>query len=184
MSSAFPHRIFDEPDAVDAAVKPKRFKFAPTFLLDLGFSAAMLIALTPVWRHVIAHAPFAAIPSVVMLLAILACYMSKTLTIRHLDGKGGDARTYVKSGALVTTGPYGWSRHPTYALAMLQFLLWAALGVYLQIFAPWSPLLPVQPLRADSVHEFTATARATHVRLNIFPDGGVSRLRVFGKSAI
>ena len=141
MSSAFNHPVFDEPDAVDSTVSPKRFKVAPTFLLDLGFSAFMLIGLTPVWRHVIAFHPFAAIPSVLMLLAVFACYASKPLTIRHLDGKGGDARTYVKSGALVTSGPYGWSRHPTYALAMLQFLLWSALGLYLQMFAPWSPLL-------------------------------------------
>ena len=141
MSSAFHHPVFDEPDAVEPSVKPKRFKFAPTFLLDLAFSAAMLIGLTPTWRWLIAHKPLYAIPSVVMLLAIFAVYASKTLTIKHLDGRGGDARTYVKSGALVTTGPYGWSRHPTYALAMLQFLMWAALGVYLQALSPWSPLL-------------------------------------------
>jgi len=141
MSSAFQHPIFDEPDGVEASVKPKRFKFAPTFILDFSFSAAMLIGLTPTWRHVIDEHPWAGVASLPMLLVILACYWSKTLTISHLDGKGGDARTYVKSGALVTTGPYGWSRHPTYALAMLQFLLWSALGLYLQIFAPWSPLL-------------------------------------------
>jgi protein-S-isoprenylcysteine O-methyltransferase Ste14 len=141
MSSAFNHPVFDEPDAVDANVKPKRFKFAPTFLLDFGFSAAMLIGLTPTWRQVILFHPWAGVASVPMLLVIFAVYASKTQTIRHLDGKGGDARTYVKSGALVTTGPYGWSRHPTYALAMGQFLLWALLGLYLQTFAPWSPLL-------------------------------------------
>jgi protein-S-isoprenylcysteine O-methyltransferase Ste14 len=48
----------------------------------------------------------------------------------------------------VTTGPYGWSRHPTYALAMLQFLLWAALGLYVQAFAPWSVLLFVAVIGA------------------------------------
>jgi len=141
MSSAFNHPVFDEPDAVDANVKPARFKFAPTFILDFSFSAAMLIAMTPTWRHVIFFHPWAGVASVPMLLVIFAVYASKTQTIRHLDGKGGDARTYVKSGALVTTGPYGWSRHPTYALAMLQFLMWSALGLYLQMFAPWSPLL-------------------------------------------
>ena len=41
----------------------------------------------------------------------------------------------------MTDGPYGWSRHPTYAVAMLQFLLWAALALWLQIFMPWSPML-------------------------------------------
>ena len=36
-------------------------------------------------------------------------------------------------------------------------------------------------------HEYTEQIRAlgpvTHVRLNVFPDGGVSRLRLFGKVA-
>jgi allantoicase len=45
------------------------------------------------------------------------------------------------------------------------------------------PLLPQVKLSADARHffrsELTAQA-ATHVRLNIFPDGGVSRLRLWG----
>jgi protein-S-isoprenylcysteine O-methyltransferase Ste14 len=142
MSHAFQHPIFDEPNAVDPSVKPKRFKMAPTFVIDLSFSALCLAGIIPVWRETIKHAPMLAIlPTFILLAAILACYFGKTLTIGHLDGKGGDARTYVKSGALVTTGPYGWSRHPTYSLAMLQFLLWSLLGVYIQFFAPWSPFL-------------------------------------------
>ena len=45
-----------------------------------------------------------------------------------------------------------------------------------------------QKLSADTVHTFEAKQLAklgpvTHVKLNIFPDGGVSRLRVFGKLA-
>jgi allantoicase len=46
-------------------------------------------------------------------------------------------------------------------------------------------LLPQQKLSADHEHEFTSELEElkgiTHVRLNIFPDGGVSRLRLFGK---
>ncbi len=141
MTQAFHHPIFDEPTAADPGVKPKRFKVAPTFVIDLSFSALALAGVTPVWKQALQHGPVVAIPSFTLLAAILACYFGKTLTIGHLDGKGGDARTYVKSGALVTTGPYGWSRHPTYAVAMLQFLLWSALGAYVQAFAPWSPLL-------------------------------------------
>lgn len=48
----------------------------------------------------------------------------------------------------------------------------------------WKELLTKQPLTADSEHTFTPTVPlgpVTHVRLNIFPDGGVSRLRLFGK---
>jgi allantoicase len=49
----------------------------------------------------------------------------------------------------------------------------------------WQTLLPQQKLSADHEHEFIyeiykGTA-ITHVRLNIFPDGGISRLRIFGK---
>lgn len=47
----------------------------------------------------------------------------------------------------------------------------------------WTELLPHSPLRGDTGNEFTVTgdARATHVRLNIYPDGGVARLRVWGE---
>jgi allantoicase len=49
----------------------------------------------------------------------------------------------------------------------------------------WKTLLNQQRLNADHEHlfvkEINDTGVATHVRLNIFPDGGVSRLRLFGK---
>ncbi len=48
----------------------------------------------------------------------------------------------------------------------------------------WHPLLPPTPLRADTRHfferEIQPHAPISHVRLNIFPDGGVSRLRLWG----
>ena len=47
------------------------------------------------------------------------------------------------------------------------------------------PLLPESKLAADTRHFFSQELRAhgpaTHLRLNIFPDGGVSRLRAWGK---
>ncbi len=49
----------------------------------------------------------------------------------------------------------------------------------------WQTLLPQQKLSADFEHfyekEVVSIPRISHVRLNIFPDGGVSRLRLFGK---
>lgn len=47
----------------------------------------------------------------------------------------------------------------------------------------WPDLLTVQKLTADSEHKFVATNAnpISHIRLNIYPDGGVSRLRLFGK---
>ncbi len=51
----------------------------------------------------------------------------------------------------------------------------------------WRELLPSQKLQMHQEHEFAEQiARLgpiTHVRLNVFPDGGVSRLRLFGKLA-
>jgi allantoicase len=53
--------------------------------------------------------------------------------------------------------------------------------------AKWPVLLPEQPLRADAQHRFkkelAALGPVSHVRMNIHPDGGVSRLRLFGKIA-
>ncbi|WP_421851859.1 allantoicase [Oricola sp.] len=51
----------------------------------------------------------------------------------------------------------------------------------------WTPLMGRQTLHADRVHEFTGLGAArgpiTHVKLNIFPDGGVSRFKLFGTRA-
>jgi len=49
----------------------------------------------------------------------------------------------------------------------------------------WKRLLPESKLEADTVHPFereldAVATRASHVKLDIFPDGGVSRLRVNG----
>jgi allantoicase len=48
--------------------------------------------------------------------------------------------------------------------------------------AAWQELLPRTPLAGDShnVVAVAVAAMATHIRLRIFPDGGVARLRVYG----
>jgi len=51
----------------------------------------------------------------------------------------------------------------------------------------WKPLLPRTKLQADHRHTFRAqlhrgAGAATHVRFSIFPDGGVNRLRLFGRA--
>jgi allantoicase len=49
----------------------------------------------------------------------------------------------------------------------------------------WKEILPRSPLAADALREFQkelhAAADVTHVRFNIYPDGGVARLRIFGQ---
>ena len=51
----------------------------------------------------------------------------------------------------------------------------------------WTSVLPRTKLQAHTRHMFTdelsEVGVATHLRFNIFPDGGVSRLRVYGKLA-
>jgi len=47
--------------------------------------------------------------------------------------------------------------------------------------AVWQPAVERTPLRGDAHNLLEVRAlQATHVRLNIFPDGGVARLRVYG----
>jgi allantoicase len=51
--------------------------------------------------------------------------------------------------------------------------------------AAWQELLPHTPLQPHAVHAFEDELRkvghVTHARLNIFPDGGIARLRLFGR---
>ncbi|GAA1237086.1 allantoicase [Kitasatospora nipponensis] len=49
--------------------------------------------------------------------------------------------------------------------------------------AQWTDLVPRTALRGNTAHEFAVTdpTRYTHVRLVIWPDGGVARLRVHGE---
>jgi allantoicase len=58
----------------------------------------------------------------------------------------------------------------------------------------WHTLLPRTPLQADHLHRFDAQTpnegnipesaqEVTHVRLNMFPDGGIGRLRLFGAAS-
>ena len=48
----------------------------------------------------------------------------------------------------------------------------------------WKPLLTAEKLKMDQQHYFEslqAVGVVTHVRMSIYPDGGVSRLRLFGR---
>jgi len=51
----------------------------------------------------------------------------------------------------------------------------------------WPVLLEPQLLKADQLHRFRLSAKAagpvSHLRVNIHPDGGLSRVRAFGKPA-
>ncbi|WP_436994892.1 allantoicase [Streptomyces sp. enrichment culture] len=59
---------------------------------------------------------------------------------------------------------------------------WAALSVRDGEDGPWTEFLPRTRLQPDTNHRFVLPAPAvgTHVRIDIYPDGGISRLRLFG----
>jgi allantoicase len=52
---------------------------------------------------------------------------------------------------------------------------------------PWKEILPNSKLTPDSLHvyqkEILDSGEVTHARFHIYPDGGVARLRIFGKLA-
>jgi allantoicase len=58
--------------------------------------------------------------------------------------------------------------------------------------APWRTILPRAPLQGNSHNYFAIDAAAagslaaawTHLRLNIYPDGGVARFRVYGDAVV
>ena len=73
-----------------------------------------------------------------------------------------------------------WYRGNQPDTASLQTLD-ATTGAPLTDPSAWQDLLPPVRLLPDTPHRFRVTGRpATHVRLNIFPDGGVARLRLYG----
>ncbi|MFE7240911.1 allantoicase [Streptomyces sp. NPDC057580] len=59
---------------------------------------------------------------------------------------------------------------------------WASLSVRDGTSGDWAEVLPRTRLQPDTNHRFVLpeAVRATHVRIDIFPDGGISRLRLFG----
>ncbi|WP_329137956.1 allantoicase [Streptomyces sp. NBC_01476] len=62
---------------------------------------------------------------------------------------------------------------------------WASLSVRDGADAPWVPLLPRVRLQPDTVHRFLVNQLpATHARLDIHPDGGISRLRLHGSLTV
>lgn len=49
----------------------------------------------------------------------------------------------------------------------------------------WTVLLDNSPLSPDQHHFFDCAAQqVTHIRINIFPDGGIARLRVYGRVVV
>jgi protein-S-isoprenylcysteine O-methyltransferase Ste14 len=123
----------------EAPTAPKPFHFAPTFKLDLVFSLAYVVLFTLSWAR-IEHSGLVCGVGAAFGVALVLCYAGKVFIIGVLNQRGGDARTYVISSDLVTSGLYAYSRNPTYALTLVQCLLWSALLLFLEAHAPFAPV--------------------------------------------
>ncbi len=144
---------FDDEVPVDVvALAPERraFRFAGTFILDMSLTVVCCVLASVVLRDI--PESIAAFAGVGLLgLVIAACYVGKVLVVSYLDNRGGDARTYVLSSSLVDSGPYAVSRNPTYLLALVQFLAWAAMFFWVQSFTSFNALICVIALAVPVV---------------------------------
>jgi len=105
---------------------------------------------------------------IVVKLAARATIESIVVDTAHFKGNYPDACSMQAADLTGTTGDL-----PTLVKAASMF---------------WQEILPEQKLAADRIHTFDGhlvkqAGAVTHVRLNIHPDGGISRLRVFGHLA-
>jgi protein-S-isoprenylcysteine O-methyltransferase Ste14 len=107
------------------------FHFAPTFKLDLAFSLAYVVLFIRLWARV-EHDVGVCAGAIAFGILLALCYAGKVYIIGFLNQRGGDARTYVISSDLVTTGLYAYSRNPTYFLTFVQTLVWSAFLLFLQ----------------------------------------------------
>jgi len=112
---------------------------------------------------------------------------------RRAEGAGGDGTGPECDVAIVRLGAAGVVRHlvvdtaffrgnyPPYASVEAVAVDGYPSAAEL-LAASWVPLVPKSPLRGDSANGFDVgdARRWTHVRLSIYPDGGVARLRVLG----
>ena len=105
---------------------------------------------------------------IVVRLAARATVESIVVDTAHFKGNYPDACSVQAADLTGTTGDL-----PTLGTAASMF---------------WQEILPEQKLAADRIHTFDGdrvkrAGAVTHIRLNIHPDGGISRLRVFGRVA-
>jgi allantoicase len=112
---------------------------------------------------------------------------------RRAEGAGGDGTGPECDVAIVRLGAAGVVRHVVVDTAFFRgnYPPYASVaGVAVDgypsveelLAAAWSPLVAKSPLRGDTANGFDVAdpGRWTHVRLSIYPDGGVARLRVLG----
>ena len=145
------------------AARAAPFRFAPTFIVDFIVSSFYAGLFLYCWPRA-SHTTLVCVLAGALGAAIALCYFGKVFIIGFLNRRGGDARTYVISSDLVTTGLYAYSRNPTYLLTLVQDLLWSALLVFLQAFAPLAPIVACAVDRAAVVFFLSTIASLSRAR--------------------
>jgi protein-S-isoprenylcysteine O-methyltransferase Ste14 len=118
----------EKPRAPILAVFAQRFRqdlqFSRIFLVDLAASAAYT-ATTLLLLGLAAPGPFGAYAISAAALGWALFLTLKILLVFYLERRGGDAREFVGSETLVTSGVYALSRNPVYVMSLLQSLCWS-----------------------------------------------------------
>jgi protein-S-isoprenylcysteine O-methyltransferase Ste14 len=101
---------------------------------DLQFSNIFLVDLTASLAYALATlliisqgdlAPKGELALIWFGVAYLGLHAAKILLVIYLERQGGDAREFVGSERLVTSGFYAFSRNPVYLLSLAQSLIWS-----------------------------------------------------------
>jgi len=113
---------------------------------------------------------------------------SKTSTpTAQVDGRLGDAASAGARPRLVRRTPGPGRNDPGrkggHVVLPRQFPESCSIEAAENEDGPWTEILPRSPLSGDAENLFPIESgrRSTHVKLHIYPDGGVARLRVYGR---
>jgi protein-S-isoprenylcysteine O-methyltransferase Ste14 len=99
-------------------------QFSNIFLVDLGASLAYAAAtLFIVSRPDLTLSGRSAL--IWLGLTYLTLHAAKIWLVVYLERRGGDAREFVATETLVTSGFYAFSRNPVYLVSLIQSLVWS-----------------------------------------------------------
>lgn len=103
-------------------------QFSRIFCVD--FIIALLYASATIYYLVVSTFP-SQLDAALLALAgsYFVVHMAKIWLIVDLERRGGDAREFVGSDRLVTSGVYAVSRNPVYVLSLAQSFLWSLIIV-------------------------------------------------------
>ncbi len=99
-------------------------QFSRIFLVDLAATCAYGATTLLLWR-LNAPIPQGAYALLVAGGAYGLLLALKIALVLYLEKRGGDARQFVGSETLVTSGAYAFSRNPVYVVSLLQSLAWS-----------------------------------------------------------